>query len=397
MAAEVLSAGGAAVTIYERMPSPARKFLLAGRGGLKLTHSEALDRFLGRYGTAAPHLKSAIEAFPPDALRAWSAGLGQPTFVGTSGRVFPTALKTSPLLRAWLKRLAASGVTLLTRHRWVGWDTGGSLTFVRGTATVTARPDAAILALGGASWPHLGADGTWGDTLTAAGAEVAPLRPANSGFLVDWSPVFRERFAGQPLKRLALSFGDTRVRGEAMITSTGLEGGSVYALSSHLREAIAAQGYAVLHIDLRPDLTHTDLVHRLGTGRGKQSVSTHLRKTLKLAPAAIGLLNEAGPRRLSTLTPDETAALIKTVPIRLIGTAPIARAISTAGGVTFASLDAHFMLRARPGVFLAGEMLDWEAPTGGYLLQATFATATAAAHGALRWLTTQSGGAMSKG
>jgi uncharacterized flavoprotein (TIGR03862 family) len=387
MAAEVLSAGGAAVTIYERMPTPGRKFLLAGRGGLNLTHGEPLVRFLGRYGTAAPHLKPAIEAFPPDALRAWSAGLGQPTFVGTSGRVFPTALKTSPLLRAWLKRLSTSGVMLLARHRWDGWDADGNLTFIHAEATVTARPDATVLALGGASWPHLGADGTWIDTLTTAGAEVTPLRPANSGFLVDWSSPFRERFAAQPLKRLALSFGDRRVRGEAMITSTGLEGGGLYALSSHLRDAIAAQGNAILHIDLRPDITHADLVRRLGADRGKQSLSTHLRKALKLAPAAIGLLNETtAPRRLSALTPEDTATLIKAIPIRLTGTAPIARAISTAGGVAFAALDEHFMLRKRPGVFLAGEMLDWEAPTGGYLLQATFATATAAARGALRWL-----------
>lgn len=389
MAAEALSAGGAAVTVYERMPSPARKFLLAGRGGLNLTHSEPFDVFLSRYGAAAPHLKAALEAFPPDALRAWSAGLDQPTFVGSSGRVFPASLKTSPLLRAWLRRLAVSGVTLLTRHRWTGWDDGGSLTFTHGDAIATALPDATILALGGASWPHLGADGTWVDSLRA-GADIAPLRPANSGFLVDWSPVFRERFAGQPLKRLALSFGDVRVRGEAMITNAGLEGGGLYALSSHLREAIAAHRHAVVHIDLRPDLPLADLIRRLGTERGKQSISTHLRKTLKLATAAIGLLNEAtAPRRLATLTDEETAHLIKAVPIRLTGTAPIARAISTAGGVTFASLDEHFMLRTRPGVFLAGEMLDWEAPTGGYLLQATFATGLAAARGALHWLSAQ--------
>ncbi len=391
MAAEVLAAGGASVTIYERMPSPARKFLLAGRGGLNLTHSEPLDRVLARYGAAAPHLKAAIEAFPPDALRAWSANLDQPTFVGTSGRVFPAALKTSPLLRAWLRRLAASGVTLLTRHRWTGWDDGGNLTFVHRDATVTARPDATVLALGGASWPHLGADGTWIDALNAAGADIAPLCPANSGFHVDWSAVFRERFAGQPLKRLALSLGNVRVRGEAMITATGLEGGGLYALSSHLREAVAASGHALLQIDLRPDVSQDDLLGRLTAERGKQSLSTHLRKTLKLAPAAIGLLNEAAaPRRLSALTTGDIAALIKAVPVRLTGTAPIARAISTAGGVTFASLDEHFMLQTRPGVFLAGEMLDWEAPTGGYLLQATFATGHAAARGALRWITAHS-------
>ena len=390
MAAEALVAGGAAVTVYERMPSPGRKFLLAGRGGLNLTHSEPLGHFLARYGAATPHLKAAIEAFPPDALRAWSAGLDQPTFVGTSGRVFPAALKTSPLLRAWLRRLTASGVTFLTRHRWAGWDTGGNLTFTHGNTAVAVRADATILALGGASWPHLGGDGTWVDTLAEAGADIAPLRPANCGFLVDWSPIFRERFAGQPLKRLALSCGSLRVKGEAMITRTGLEGGGLYALSACLRDDIAASGAANLYIDLRPDLTHNVLIRRLDAAHGKQSLSTHLRKAVKLSPAAIGLLNEAAaPRRLSALTPEETAVLIKAIPVRLTGTAPIARAISTAGGVTFASVDEHLMLRARPGVFLAGEMLDWEAPTGGYLLQATFATATAAARGALHWLAAQ--------
>ena len=389
MAAEVLAAGGAAVTLYDRMPSLGRKFLLAGRGGLNLTHSESLDGFLSRYGWAAPHLKPAIEAFPPDALRAWSAELGQPTFVGTSGRVFPEALKTSPLLRAWLRRLAASSITVMLRHRWTGWDADGRLTFVHGDTAVAAASRATVLALGGASWPHLGSDAAWVDTLASAGVDISPLRPANCGFLVDWSPIFRDRFAGQPLKRLALSCGSLRVRGEAMITRTGLEGGGLYALSACLRDDIAASGTANLYIDLRPDLTRNTLIRRLDSARGKQSISTHLRKAVKLSPAAIGLLNEAAaPRRLATLTPEETADLIKAVPLRLTGTAPIARAISTAGGITFSSLDEHFMLRSRPGVFAAGEMLDWEAPTGGYLLQATFATAAAAARGALRWLAT---------
>ncbi|MFM9847547.1 MAG: TIGR03862 family flavoprotein [Hyphomicrobiaceae bacterium] len=392
MAAEVLAVGGAAVTLYDRMPSLGRKFLLAGRGGLNLTHSESLDGFLSRYGWAAPHLKAAIAAFPPDALRAWSAELGQPTFVGTSGRVFPAALKTSPLLRAWLRRLAASGVTVKPRHRWTGWDADGRLTFVHGDSTVALPSQATVLALGGASWPHLGSDGAWVDTLASAGAGIAPLRPANCGFLVDWSPLFRDRFAGQPLKRLALSCGSLRVRGEAMITRAGLEGGGLYALSACLRDDIAASGAANLYIDLRPDLTRNSLIRRLDSTRGKQSISTHLRKSIRLSPAAIGLLNEAvaaSPRRLSALTPEETADLIKSVPIRLTATAPIARAISTAGGIAFASLDEHFMLRARPGVFAAGEMLDWEAPTGGYLLQATFATGAAAARGALRWIAAQ--------
>lgn len=390
MAAEVLSAAGAAVTVYDRMPSVGRKFLLAGRGGLNLTHSEDIDRLLARYSEAEPHLRAAIQAFSPEALRAWSAELGQPTFVGTSGRVFPEALKTSPLLRAWLRRLAASGVTVMPSHRWTGWDTDGRLTFRHGDTTVAVPSSATILALGGASWPHLGSDGAWVDTLASAGADVAPLRPANCGFLVDWSPIFRDRFAGQPLKRLALSFGSMRVRGEAMITRTGLEGGGVYAVSACARDDIAASGTAVLYIDLRPDLTRNTLIRRLNSARGKQSISTHLRKAVKLSPAAIGLLNEAAaPRRLSALTPEETADLIKTVPVRLTATAPIARAISTAGGIAFASLDERLMLRSRPGVFVAGEMLDWEAPTGGYLLQAVFATGAAAAHGALRWISEQ--------
>jgi uncharacterized flavoprotein (TIGR03862 family) len=392
MAAEVLAAGNAAVTVYEGMPSPGRKFLLAGRGGLNLTHSESLHSFLTRYGWAEPHLKPAIEAFPPEALRAWSAGLGQPTFVGTSGRVFPEALKTSPLLRAWLRRLAAFGVTVKLRHRWTGWDADGRLTFIHGDATVSVASPATVLALGGASWPHLGSDGAWVDILSSAGADVAPLRPANCGFLADWSPHFRDRFAGQPLKRLALSCGSLRVRGEAMITRTGLEGGGLYALSACLRDDIAASGIANLYIDLRPDLTRNTLIRRLESTRGKQSISTHLRKAVKLSPAAIGLLNEAAaPRRVSALTTEEVADLIKAVPVRLTATAPIARAISTAGGIAFDGLDEHFMLRARPGVFAAGEMLDWEAPTGGYLLQAAFATGAAAARGVLRWLATHVG------
>jgi hypothetical protein len=389
MAAEVLAAGGAAVTVYDRMPSAGRKFLLAGRGGLNLTHSEDLERLLGRYGAATERLRAAIEAFPPAALRAWSEAVGQPTFVGSSGRVFPKAFKASPLLRAWLRRLGAAGVGLALRHHWVGWDERGGWLLDGPQGRVTVDPDATVLALGGASWPRLGSDGGWVAPLASAGIAIAPLRPANCGFVVAWSGVFRDRFHGQPLKRIALSFGGKAARGEAMITQTGLEGGAVYALSAPLRAAIEESGEVVVHMALRPDLTAADLMKRLDAPRAKQSLSTFLRKTVRLSPVAIGLLHEATqtlPARLNHMDPAALAALINAVPLRLTGTAPLATAISTAGGIAFEELDASFMLRRRPGVFVAGEMLDWEAPTGGYLLQASFATGAAAGRGALQWL-----------
>jgi len=384
MAAEVL-ARGADVTVYDRMPSAGRKFLMAGRGGLNLTHSEDLETFLARYGAAAPVLRAVIEAFPPDAVRAWAEGLGQETFVGSSGRVFPRAMKASPLLRAWLRRLEGAGVRFALRHRWTGWD-GERLTFEALDGAVAVDAAATVLALGGASWPRLGSDGAWVAPLTRAAITVAPLKPANCGFVAPWSEHFRTRFAGAPLKRLALSFGGQVLRGEALITSTGLEGGGIYALSGPLRDAIAASGEATLTIALRPDMTSEELERRLSAPRGKQSLATFLRKALKLAPAEIGLLHEVSNGQLSTLAPPALARLINAVPVRLTATAPIARAISTAGGVTFGELDAHFMLRKRPGVFIAGEMLDWDAPTGGYLLQACFATGAAAGQGALAWL-----------
>jgi uncharacterized flavoprotein (TIGR03862 family) len=389
MAAEALSAAGVRVTVYDRMPSAGRKFLMAGRGGLNLTHSEDLPAFLGRYGAAAPSLRAAIEAFPPSAVRAWCEGLGQETFVGTSGRVFPKSLKASPLLRAWLRRLAAANVGFAFRHRWIGWDASGGLQFDAPGGRVSVNADAAVLALGGASWPRLGSDGGWIDALTRAGVAIAPLRPANCGFIANWSDIFRDRFEGQPLKRIELTFHGRRARGEAIITRGGLEGGAVYALSAALREAIAASGEAVLHIALRPDLSAAELQQRLAAPRGKQSLSTFLRKAVNLSPPAIGLLNEAAASaslRLASLDAASLGSLINAVPVRLTGTASIDRAISTAGGISFAELDEHFMLSLRPGTFAAGEMLDWEAPTGGYLLQASFATGAAAARGALAWL-----------
>jgi uncharacterized flavoprotein (TIGR03862 family) len=386
LAAEVLAAGGVAVTVYERMTSAGRKFLLAGRGGLNLTHSEPLADFLSRYGAAMPHLRQAVEAFPPAAVREWCEDLGQQTFVGTSGRVFPKAFKASPLLRAWLRRLAGAGVVFKLRHHWIGWDRRGGLLFDAPGGQATVQADAVVLALGGASWPRLGADGGWVDILRNAGVAVAALRPANCGFIARWSDAFRERFHGQPLKRIALSFGGQSVRGEAIVTRQGLEGGGIYAMSAPLREAIAETGEAVLHIALRPDLSGAQLRERLQAPRRKQSLSTFLRKSVNLSPVAIGLLHEAAPGRVGSMDAAELTALIDAVPIRLVGTAPLDRAISTAGGVSFDALDEAYMLRQHLGVFAAGEMLDWEAPTGGYLLQASFATGAAAARGALAWL-----------
>jgi uncharacterized flavoprotein (TIGR03862 family) len=395
MAAEVLARAGARVTLYERMPSAGRKFLLAGRGGLNLTHSEELEGLLDRYGAAKPRLRAAIESFSPAAVRTWCEGLGQATFVGSSGRVFPQAFKTSPLLRAWLRRLGAADVELKPRHLWVGWSDDGALMFDGPRGRVTVNADATVLALGGASWPRLGSDGGWVQVLTAAGIKVTTLAPANCGFIAGWSEVFSNRFEGRPLKRVELSFGGRMVRGEAIITRSGLEGGGIYALAAPLRDAIAAHGEAVVRIDLRPDIAAPALETRLSAPRGKQSLATFLRKTIALAPAAVGLLHEAtlgspervsAPKRVSAMAPAGLAGLIKAVPIRLSGVAPLASAISTAGGIAFEEIDARFMLRRRPGVFVAGEMLDWEAPTGGYLLQAAFSTGAGAASGALAWL-----------
>jgi uncharacterized flavoprotein (TIGR03862 family) len=388
MAAEVLAQAGAGVTVYDAMPSVGRKFLLAGRGGLNLTHSEALPAFLARYGAAAPHLAPAIDAFSPENLRVWSEALGQPTFVGSSGRVFPQAFKASPLLRAWLRRLDAQGVQLRLRHRWTGWDGAGHLSFDTPDGPVVVEAGATVLALGGASWPRLGSDGGWAETLAAKGVTISPLRPANCGFTVAWSDIFRDRFEGHPLKGAGLSLGGRSERGEAMITRTGIEGGAVYALSAALREAIASSGQATLRIALRPDIETSDLVARLSVPRGKQSQSNFLRKAAHLSPVGIGLVQEAAIASgvsLSSLSAENLAERINAVPVILTGTAPIARAISTAGGIAFSELDADFMIRRLPGVFAAGEMLDWEAPTGGYLLQAAFATGAAAGRGVLKW------------
>ncbi|KAI96077.1 NAD(FAD)-utilizing dehydrogenase [Rhodomicrobium udaipurense JA643] len=388
MAAEVLAGAGIAVTVYDAMPSVGRKFLLAGRGGLNLTHSEELPHFLSRYGAAEPHLRAAIEAFPPSALIAWCEALGQETFVGTSGRVFPKAMKASPLLRAWLGRLRGLGVAFRQRHRWRGWDEAGALLFDTPNGRVTVRADAAIFALGGASWPRLGSDGGWVPIFQREGIKVAPLKPSNCGFAVDFSDIFHARFEGEPLKGVAFSFEGRSVRGDATITKAGIEGGAIYALSASLRDALEREGAADLIIDLRPGIEAEALEAALSRPRGKQTLSAHLRKAAKLAPVAIGLLYEEAVRGgapLADLDAAELVRLIKGVRVPLTAPAPIERAISSAGGVPFEELD-DFMLRKKQGVFVAGEMLDYEAPTGGYLLQAAFSTGAAAAHGALAFV-----------
>lgn len=367
MAAEGLSAAGVAVTVHERMASPARKFLMAGRGGLNLTHAEPLPPFLAHYGSAAEWLGPMIEAFPPNALRDWAAGLGEPTFVGPSGRVFPKSLKASPLLRAWLRRLAVQGVALKTRSEWRGFD-GEALLFADADGCLIREiPDATILALGGASWPRLGGDGTW--TRHFDPVEIAPFRPANCGFDIAWSKAFRTRFAGTPLKTIALSHEGRTVRGEAVITAYGIEGGAVYALSAALRDAIARDGQTTLTLDLKPDLDAAALAARLAKGGPGQSLSTRLKKA-GLPPLAAALLRETLP--VPPKDADSLAHALKAIPLTLLSPRGLERAISSAGGVRLQALDPGLMLKSRPGLFLAGEMLDWEAPTGGYLLQASF-------------------------
>ncbi len=381
MAAQVLSAEGARVVIVERMAAPARKFLLAGRGGLNLTHSEEHARLLTRYGTVPPHLQQALDACPGTAVTAWANGLSQETFVGSSGRVFPKAMKASPLLRAWLARLAAYGVTLRLNTQWLGFTQAGEVRLSHAGAESHERFDAVVLALGGASWPRLGSDGAWVPVLERDGVSVTALAPANAGVQIVWSDIVQSRFSGAPLKRIAVIVGDTRVRGEALITRDGLEGGALYAASDAIRAALAASGPLSIVIDLRPDLTADALAARL-TAPAKQSLANTLRRA-GLSPAAVAVLREAGPLPRDPLT---LAARIKAVPLTVTGFAGMSRAISTAGGVAFDGLDEHWMLKARPGAFVAGEMLDWSAPTGGYLLTACLATGRAAAEGALQWL-----------
>ncbi len=389
MAAEVAASGGTSVTLFDRMPSAGRKLLLAGRGGLNITHSEPFEALALRYRAAAPALRTILQGWTPDDLRAWCEALGQPTFVGSSGRVFPQGFKTSPLLRAWLRRLEGLGVVFAPRHLWRGWDAAGRLVMAAPDGPLTVAAEATVLALGGGSWPQLGSDGSWVAALREDGAAVEPLAPANCGFAVAWSSLFRSRSEGQPLSGVAAHFGGEVARGGLVVTRDGLEGGALYALSGPLRETVKRDGSALLQLALRPDVPAATLAGRWQARPKKQSLATSLRKALHLSPTAIGLLREVEgylPTPLAALSPDEMAALVNAVPLRLGLPSPIAAAISSAGGIRFAALGPDLMLRHRPGTFAAGEMLDWEAPTGGYLLQACFATGVAAGRGALAWL-----------
>lgn len=377
-AAEVAAGKGAAVTIYDRMPSPARKLLMAGRGGLNLTNTLPFEAFVAGYGEAAEFLRPMLADFPPEATRDWAASLGIETFVGTSGRVFPIGMKASPLLRAWLRRLDELGVRLTSRRRWTGWDADGALVFETETGeTERVTPTATVLALGGASWSRLGSDGRWTSWMSERGVTVIPFRPANVGFDAAWSAVMRDRFAGQPVKTVAVTFAERRVKGEFVITRAGVEGGVFHALSAGLRDAIERDGRATARIDLKPDLSLASVLERVGRGHGSKSLANHLREAVRLSPAHAALLRE-GAAAEELRDAARLAARIKAVPLTLVGVGPIERAISCAGGIALSEVDGSLELRRSPGVFVAGEMLDWEAPTGGRLLQACLATGTRA-------------------
>lgn len=389
MAAETLIAGGATVELCDAMPSAGRKFLLAGKGGLNLTHGEPIESFLTRYGSRRAVLEPRLRAFGPSELRAWAAGLGVETFVGSSGRVFPTDMKAAPLLRAWLHRLRESGVRVHQRWRWQGWNAAGHMRFATPEGEVEIDADATVLALGGGSWSRLGSDGAWVPTLASVGIEMAPLRPSNCGFDIGWSDFLRRQHAGAPIKPVVLRFDSAagehfERRGEFVLTDTGIEGSLVYAVSALLREAIAAEGQATLWLDLLPDRSAEFVAAEVSRPRGSRSLATHLKSRLGIDGAKAALLFEVLGREGLQDAP-RLAATVKALPLVVRAARPLDESISTAGGVRFEALDERLMCRAAPGVFCAGEMLDWEAPTGGYLLTACFATGRAAAQGVLGW------------
>ncbi len=392
MAAEVLSRAGRiegfGVALYDAMPSVGRKFLMAGKGGLNLSHAEAAERFLGRYGERRAFVAPWLAGFGVDDLRAWARGLGVETYVGSSGRIFPVDMKAAPLLRAWLHRLRVDGVKFHVRHRWLGWNAAGDLRFATPEGEASAKADALVLALGGGSWAKLGSDGAWVATLENAGIPVAPLKPANCGFDVNWSAFFRDKFAGQPVKSVAASFGNATRRGEFVITKHGIEGGLIYAFSAALRDAIEADGHADLELDLLPDKSLEQVAAEVAYPRGARSLSSHLQSRLGLKGVKVGLLHECLAKDDIGVPPRLTLG-IKSLKLRLLSPRPLDEAISSAGGVCFDGLDERLMLRKRPGVFCAGEMLDWEAPTGGYLLTACFASGRAAGQGVLDWLSSR--------
>jgi uncharacterized flavoprotein (TIGR03862 family) len=397
-AAEALLKAGVPVRVFEGMPTPARKFLMAGRGGLNITHSEPMEQFLNRYGSTRDRLEPAIAAFPPDQLRSWCAGLGQETFVGTSGRIFPKTMKSSPLLRAWLGRLLSMGAQLSPRHVWKGWSEDGALLFSTRDGERRVIASATVFALGGASWPRLGADGSWTGVFAEKGATIIPFEPSNCGVRVEWSDSFVNRFAGQAVKSARFSIGQESVRGEAVITSEGLEGGAIYSLSSRIRMLLKQTEAVEMMLDLAPDLTTDRLSDRLarsdqaaqspsvsGAKRTRPSLANRLRKA-GLKDLSAGLLRELSVDPPQGLSPADLANRIKRLPVRIVAMSPIDRAISTAGGIAWSSIEDDFSLRCDPAVFVCGEMIDWEAPTGGYLLQACIATGRAAGLGAANFI-----------
>ena len=389
-ALDAAAPGSIAIDLYDAMPTVGRKFLLAGKGGLNITHAEPFEQFLSRYGARREHLRPLLQGFGPDALRAWVHGLGIETFVGSSGRTFPAGMKAAPLLRTWLRRLRERGARIHVRHRWTGWNGAGALRFETPRGERTERADALVLALGGGSWPQLGSDGAWAALLGERGVTVNLLQPSNCGFDAGWTDHFRSRFAGAPVKPVVASFTSatgaaSRVPGEFIVTETGVEGGLVYALSAQLRDEITATGRAVMALDLAPGWDLQRLTSELARPRGRRSVSGHIQSRTGLKGVKVGLLREIAPEA-DFADAGKLAAAIKALPLKLVAAWPIAEAISSAGGVAFEALDEHLMIQSLPGVFCAGEMLDWEAPTGGYLLTACFATGRAAGLGALQWL-----------
>ena len=385
MAAEVLLKRGAQVAFYEAMPSLGRKFLVAGKGGLNLTHSEPREDFLSRYGVRRRQIEPLLDAFGPNDLREWARELGVETFIGSSGRVFPKEMKAAPLLDAWLEKLLTSGMQIYTRHKWVGWGKDNALLFTTPDGEKNVKADAVILALGGGSRPELGSDGGWIPLLAERGVEIAPLKPSNCGFDVNWTPHFRDKFEGKPLKSVAITFKEQRKLGEFIITEKGVEGSLIYALSAQLRDEIECGGSATIELDLTPDWTQEEVTEKLSRPRGTHSLSKHLKRTVNITGVKSGLLWEFVTKE-DFSDPERLAFAIKSLPIPLIAPRPLVEAISSAGGVTFESLDEHLMLRALPGVFCAGEMLDWEAPTGGYLLTVCFASGHVTGLGVLDWL-----------
>lgn len=385
MAAEVLSEAGIGVDIYEAMPSAGRKFLMAGKSGLNISHTGSKRDFAAHYGDPTDRVGDPVATFGPDSVIQWMESLGMPAHTGPTGRIFPKSMKASPLLRAWLRRLSERRARLHLKHRWTGWAPDGGLRFATPEGEIDVHPAATVFALGGGSWRRLGSDGSWAALFEAAGIEVAPFRPSNCGFTVDWSERMRARFGGAPVKGVRLSAGGQETREEFAVTARGVESGGIYTLSAVLRDEIEAKGTATLWLDLLPDMDAGEIARRLAAAPAKQSLSNRLRRALKLSGVKAALLNECADREALS-DPAKAAEAIKALPLMLTGTVPLDEAISTAGGVSWDALDAHFMLKAKPGHFCAGEMIEWDAPTGGYLITACMATGRAAGRGVLDWL-----------